>query len=140
MIGLQKLWNMFLFYRKGSFLSGDFQIFVFPPSLLFIHVSHCLRAWSKINHKVYDVINCLNKNLITHFVWYLEKEKRYVETLVINAVLYKEHFYGKIMQKILVQMLFPDPFFVLVHNPKKLLHARSSFQNKIFWKGIIKNL
>ena len=48
--------------------------------------------------KVYDVINCLNKNLITHFVWYLEKEKRYhVETLAIDTVLNKEHFHGKIM-------------------------------------------
>ena len=50
--------------------------------------------------KVYDVINCLNKNLITHFVWYLEKEKRYhVETLAIDTVLNNEHFYGKIMQQ-----------------------------------------
>ena len=48
--------------------------------------------------KVYDVINCLNKNLITHFVWYLEKEKRYeIETLSIYRVLNKEYFYGKIM-------------------------------------------
>ena len=27
-------------------------------------------------YKVYDVINCLNKNLTKHFVRYLEKEKR----------------------------------------------------------------
>ena len=53
-----KLWNS----------SRDFQIFVFPSSPLFLPVSHCFRAWSKINLKVYDVINCLNKNLITHFV------------------------------------------------------------------------
>ena len=50
--------------------------------------------------KVYDVINCLNKNLITHFVCYLEKEKRYdVETLAIDTVLNEGHFYGKIMMK-----------------------------------------
>ena len=45
-------------------------------------------------------MNCPNKNLITHFVSYLEKEKRYdIETLSIDRVLNKEHFYGKVMQK-----------------------------------------
>ena len=47
----------------------------------------------KINLKVYGIINCLNKNLITHFVWYLEKVKRCdIETLSIDRVLNKEHF------------------------------------------------
>ena len=33
-------------------------------------------------------MNCLNKNLITHFVWYLEKEKRYdIESFSVNRVL-----------------------------------------------------
>ena len=51
-----------------------------------------------INVKVYDVINCLYKNSITHFAWYLEKEERYdIETLSIYGVLDKEHFYRKIM-------------------------------------------
>ena len=27
--------------------------------------------------EVYEVSNCLNKKLITHFICYLEKEKRY---------------------------------------------------------------
>ena len=90
----------FLFHLKTSFRSRDIQIFVFPPSPLFLPVSHCLRAWSKINLKVYDVINCLNKNLITHFVWYLEKEIRFdIETLSIGRLLNTKHFYGKIMQK-----------------------------------------
>ena len=40
-------------------------------------VRHCCRGWSKRNLKVYDIINCLNKNLIIRFVWYLEKKKRY---------------------------------------------------------------
>ena len=39
-------------------------------------------------------------NLITHFVWYLEKEKSYeIEALSIETVLNKEHFSGKIIQK-----------------------------------------
>ena len=46
-----------------------------------------------IEDKVYDVINCLNKNLITYFVQYLEKEKRYdTETFSIDRVLNKKHF------------------------------------------------
>ena len=91
MIGLQKLWKRFLFHLKSSFRSGDIQIFVF-----FLPVSHFLKAWSKINLKVYDVFNCLKKN----FVWYLEKKKKYdIETLAIDTVLNKEHFYGKIIQK-----------------------------------------
>ena len=38
---------------------------------------------------------------MTHFASYLQKEKRYdIETLSIDRVLPKEHFHGKIMQKL----------------------------------------
>ena len=30
------------------------------------------------------------------------------------------------------QMLVPDPFLILVGNPKQSSHARNSFKNKIF--------
>ena len=30
------------------------------------------------------------------------------------------------------QTLVPDPFFILVNNPKQPLHARNSFKNKLF--------
>ena len=83
MISLQKLWKCFLFHLKSSLRSQDIQIFAFRSFPLLVPVSHCLRGWSKKNLKVYDVMNCLNKNLITPFVWYLEKE----------------HFYGKIILK-----------------------------------------
>ena len=96
--------NCFSFHLKSSFRFRDIQIFVFLSSPLFFPVSHCFRGWSKKNLKVYNVINCLNKNLITHFVWYLEKEKKYdIETLSIDKVLNKEHFYGKVMQKICIK-------------------------------------
>ena len=96
MIALRKLRKLFLFHLKSSFCSPDIQIFVFPSSPLFPLSGICFRSWSKVNLKVYDVINCLNKNLITHFVWYPEKGKRYdTETLCIDWVLNKEHFYGK---------------------------------------------
>ena len=34
----------------------------------------------------------------------------------------------------------PRPLFYFGKQPNKPLHARNSFKNKIFWKGIIKNL
>ena len=92
MIALQKLWKIFFISSK--------MLFSFFLSLFF-PVSHCFGGWFQKNLKVYDVVNCLNKNLITHFVWDLEKEIRCdIETLFINRVLNTEHFYENIMQKI----------------------------------------
>ena len=99
MIGLGKLWKKFFISSKKlfSFLRYlIFCIFIFP---FFFPVSHCFKGWSKKNLKIY-VINCLNKNLITNFVWYLEKEIRCdIETWSIDKELNKEHFYGKTMPK-----------------------------------------
>ena len=134
--------DVFLFHIKSSFRSWDTQIFVSPPSPLVLPVSHWLRAWSRINLKVYDVINCLNKNLITNFVWYLEKEKRYdIETLAIDKILNKEHFMEKSCRK-WAPKASPRSLFSLKQSksPKQPLHARNSFKNTIFWKGIIKKL
>ena len=84
------------------FISKTFvilEIFKFLYSHLpLLSVSHCFWAWSKISLEVYDVINCLNKNLI-YFVWYLEKEKFDIKTLSIDRVLNKKHFYGKSCRK-----------------------------------------
>ena len=60
--------NVFLFHLNSYFHSRDIQVFVFLSSPLFVPVIHCFRDRSKINLKVYDVINGLAKNLITHFV------------------------------------------------------------------------
>ena len=140
MITLQNYEKCFLFHLKSSFRSWDIQIFVFSSSPLFFPVSHCFRGWSKKNLKVYDVINCLNKNLITHFLWYLGKKKRYgIESLSTDRVLNKEHFYGKKHTETVHQKLIPDPLLILVNNPKQPLHARNSFESKIFSKTIIKN-
>ena len=101
MIALQKLWKM-LFISSEKLFSFSrysiFCIFVFPS---FFPVSHCFRGWFKKNLKVIDVITRQNKDLITHFVWYLEKEiRRNIETLCIDRVLNTEHFYRKIMQEV----------------------------------------
>ena len=105
MMAFQKLSKMFFISSKKLFSVSrysDFCISVSPPPSLppSPPVSHCFRGSLKINLKVYDVINCLYKNLITHFVWYLEKGKRYeTETLSIDGILNKKHFHGKVMQK-----------------------------------------
>ena len=93
MIGLQKLWKMFFISSKKLFSFSrysNFCVFVFPS---FFPVSHCFSGWFKRILQVHDVINCLNKNLITHFVWCLEKEiGRDIEILSIDRVSNTEHF------------------------------------------------
>ena len=130
--------NVFSFHLKSYFCPGDVKIFVFSSSPLFLTVIHCFRGWSKKNFKVYDVINCLSKDLKTHFVWYLEKEIRCdTQTLSIIRVSNKEQFYGKVIQNV-DQKLVLDPFLILLYKLKQPLHARNSFKNKIFWKSISK--
>ena len=104
----------FLFHLKSSFRSRDIQIFVFPSPSIFLPAGHCFRRWIKINLGYYDVINCLNKNLITHFVWYLEKEKRYdIEALSLDRVLNKEDVMEKSCRKFAPEAS-PRPLFHFV--------------------------
>ena len=88
---------------------------------------------------MYDVINCLNKNLMTHFVWHLEKEiRRDIETLSIDRKLNNKHFYGKSHAKNVHQKLAPDRFLILLNNRKQPLHEQKYLKIKVFWKRIIK--
>ena len=98
-IPLKNYGKCFWFHLKSSFPSWDIQIFVFSSSPLFSLSAITLEADSRKILNLY-IINCLNENLITHFVWYLEKEISCdIETLSIERALNTEHFYGKIMQK-----------------------------------------
>ena len=107
MIALQNYEKCFLFHLKSPVRSRDIQIFILLSSPLFLPVSHCFRGWFEINLKVYDINNCLNMDFITHFVWYLRKEKRYnIETLSIDRVFNTKHFYEKIMQEMFTKPLF----------------------------------
>ena len=100
MIALHKLWKMLFISSKKLFSFSRCSIFCISVLPLFSTCWPWLSGWSKINLKVHDVINCPNKNSITHFVWYFEKEKRYdIETLFIDGVSDEERFYRKIMQK-----------------------------------------
>ena len=49
-----------------------------------------------------------------------------------DRVLNKEHFCGKNHAENVHQNVVPDPYLILVTNPKQPLHARNSFKNKIF--------
>ena len=118
----------FLFHLKSSFCSRNIQICVFLSCILFWPVSHCLTGWLKTNLKVYDVINCLNKNLITaHIVWYLEKEKKCTLKLDKGTLLWKSH------AEYTHQMVVPGPFSVLVNYPKTAIACKKKK------KKIIKN-
>ena len=98
---LKTMKNVFYFIQKALLVLEIFKFLYSRLPPFFLPVSHCFSGCLKINLQVYDIINCLNKNLITHFVWYLEREERYdIEILSIDRVLNKEHFYGKVMQKI----------------------------------------
>ena len=101
MIALEELWEMFFISSKKLFSSSKYSNFFVSVFPFFPLIIHCFRSWSKINLKVYNILKCLNKNLITHFVWYLGEKKRYDnETVSIDRVLNKEHFYGKAMQEV----------------------------------------
>ena len=129
-VSLNNYEKCFLFYLKSSFRPRVIQIFVFPTSPQF---------FLKINLKVYDVRTCLNKNLITHFNWYLKKEKRYdIETLSIDRILRKDFFSWKNHAEIIHQNPVQESFLTLVNNPKQPLHTRNCFKNKVFGKRIIK--
>ena len=126
-ITLQKLWKMFLFHLKTFFQSQYIQIVVFPSSACFLSPSHRFRGCSKISFKVYDAINCLNKNFITHFVWYYEKEEKYdIKILTTGRVLNKDHFYQKIMQKCARKASCRSPFN-FVEWPKMTIACKKFF-------------
>ena len=44
----------------------------------------------------------------------------------------RQHVYQKLLLENVHQKLVPDPFFILVNNPKQQLLERNSFKNEIF--------
>ena len=95
--------KLFSFSRYSNFCISD------VPSLF--PLGDCFRGWSKTNIKAYDVIKFLNKKLITRFIWYLEKEKRYdIESLSTDIVLDRGNLYEKPCRKC-APKANPRPFF-----------------------------
>ena len=91
--------KMLFISSKKLFLFVIYSYFHISKFLSIFPVSHWPRGRFKINldkvqDKVYDVSICLNKKLITHFVWYIEKKKRYdIETLSIDRVLHNQNIF-----------------------------------------------
>ena len=128
--------NVFYFIKKALFILKIFKFLYFCLSLFFFLPAIALKADPRKILKF--VINCLNKNLITHFVWYLDKEIRCgIETLSIDRELNKEHVYPKNHAENVLQKLAPNHFLILLNNPKQPSHTRNSFKNKVFWQRII---
>ena len=115
-----------------------------PSSPLFVLVGHCFRGWWKVNLKVYGIINCLNKNLITHVFWYLEKKKKHdIEILSIDRILNEKYFHEKSCRKFALKAI-PRSLFNFGKEPKPVIvlnnpNNPNSFKSKIFWKRIIEN-
>ena len=78
---------------------------------------------------------CLSRNTITHFAWYLEKEKSYdIETLSIDRTLgtflWKNHA-ENVHQKLVV-----NPVLILVNNPKQPVMQEILLKIMYFEKGL----
>ena len=122
--------------RKGLFCAKLSKVLSgFFPS--FFLDGHCPRGWSKINLKVHDVISCLNKNLIAHFLIFREGKKIWHSNFVNWESIKKKKSHGNLMQKMYLNLV-PDPYSILVNNSKQLLHTGNTFKNKILCKMIIK--
>ena len=91
---------MLFISSKKLVSSSRYSIFCISIMPFFSPVGQCFRGWWKVNLKVYDVMNCRNEKLITRFVWYPKKKKRYeIEIRILN----KEYFYKKNMQKMCIK-------------------------------------
>ena len=74
---------------------------------------------------------------MTHFVWYLGREKREdIETLSINRVL-RNIFMEKLCRKF-ASKASPWPHFNYGKEPKTVILCKKVFKNEIFWKMITK--
>ena len=122
----KKYEKWFLFHLKSSFRSRDIQTFVFPSSQLFSTVNNCFRVWSKITFKIYDVMNCLNKNLITYCVWYHEKGKKVWHWNLVHWY-NKEHFMGKSCREC-APKVSPRPLFNFGKQPKTAIVCKKFFK------------
>ena len=83
MIVLQWLWKI-LISSKKLFLFSRYSNFVYSSSPLFSLQAIALEDnWRKIL-KVYDVINCLDKNVITHFVFDILRRKKVMTSNLVS--------------------------------------------------------
>ena len=78
------------------------------------------------------------KRVITHFVWYLEKEKKHdIETLSMDLIknLFMENWCRKYAPKASLRL-----FLILVNNPKQSLHYCFQDISKEDYQKVLRNL
>ena len=130
---------MLLFHLKSSFRYWDIQIFVFPSFPLFLQVDYCFGGPLQINLKVYDAVNCLNKNIMTHCLISWEGKKVWHWHFVHRWSIKQKIFSWENHAEKLHKKLVPDLFIIFVNNPKQPLHARNSFKKRYYERGLWKN-
>ena len=121
-IALEKLWEILFISSKKLFLILKIFRFLYSPLPLFSLVISYSRRWLKINLKVSDVINCLNKNWKTHCLVSSEGKKVWYWNLV-NWVLSEEHFLWEKYAGNVHQKLAPDQS-----------RKRANLWKKLSWK------
>ena len=90
--------NVFYFISKALVALEIFKFVYFRLPLFFALSFIALQADPRKILKFMMSSDGLNKNLITHFIWYLAKEIRCdIESLSIDRVSNKKHFYIKKM-------------------------------------------
>ena len=125
-IVLTKLWKMLFVSSKKLFSFSRYSKFCISifPSFFYLPLLYKMIVEDK---PVCDVINFVNKKLITHFVWYLENEKRYdIETLLIDRVLNKDCFVEKSCRKH-APKASPRPLFKFGKYPKTTTACKKLF-------------
>ena len=129
-----KLWRGRLTCRKNS--SPKKTLIRFLAQI--VHLKKACVCHFLFLVKWYPFKNYEKFYFITHFAWYIKKERRHdIETLSVDRVLEKEHFVTGSCKKCAPKTI-PRLFLILLNNSKQPLCARNSFKIKIFWNRIIK--
>ena len=77
------------------------------------------------------------KNLFCLISW--EKKSYGTETFSIDIVSNKEHFHGKKQAQNVYQKVVPDPFLILVNNPKQPCMQKTILKIRYFVRGLSKS-
>ena len=134
--------NIFHFIYKFHFIVSflrysNFCISIFPS---FFPVSHYFRRCLKKNLKVYDVINCLNKNFNKTFCLISSEGKKIWKWNFVNwwsfkygTFLWKNHAENK------HQKLVPVSFLILINNQNSQCMQELLLKIKYFERGLSKH-
>ena len=118
------------FHLKSLFRSQGIQISVSASCPVLRSVSHYSRKWSKINLKVYGIINYLNKN--SKHILFAILRRKLVLILKLGQLIDYYEVRNISMEKVCRKYLpkaSPRPLFNFVKRPKT-----ANICKKLFWK------